>query len=82
MDFHYYHWWGTSLILMVLLTWPSDVHASPHERKLLKDLLENYNTLERPVFDESEPVELLFGLTLQQIIDVDETNQGPNHLLL
>ena len=66
------HWWCSLLIFLVLL---SEVHGGPHEKKLLKDLLENYNTQERPVFDESEPVELLFGLTLQQIIDLDEINQ-------
>ena len=48
----------------------ADVHCGPHERRLLNDLLEHYNTLERPVYNESEPLELLFGLTLQQIIDV------------
>lgn len=48
----------------------SDVQGGPHERRLLNDLLEHYNTLERPVYNESEPLELLFGLTLQQIIDV------------
>ena len=48
----------------------ADVHGGPHERRLLNDLLEHYNTLERPVYNESEPLELLFGLTLQQIIDV------------
>ncbi|KAH9376543.1 hypothetical protein HPB48_019765 [Haemaphysalis longicornis] len=42
----------------------------PHERRLLADLLANYNTLERPVLNESEPLILSFGLTLQQIIDV------------
>ena len=48
----------------------SDVQGGPHERRLLNDLLEHYNTLERPVYNESEPLQLLFGLTLQQIIDV------------
>ena len=48
----------------------SDVLGGPHERRLLNDLLEHYNTLERPVYNESEPLQLLFGLTLQQIIDV------------
>lgn len=47
-----------------------DVYGGPHERRLLNDLLEHYNTLERPVYNESEPLTLLFGLTLQQIIDV------------
>ena len=41
-----------------------------HERRLLTDLLENYNKLERPVLNESDAVVLTFGLTLQQIIDV------------
>ncbi|CAF4862147.1 unnamed protein product [Pieris macdunnoughi] len=47
----------------------------PHEKKLLNALLASYNTLERPVANESEPLEVKFGLTLQQIIDVDEKNQ-------
>jgi len=59
-----------SMILLIFSTWPSDVLGGPHERRLLNDLLEHYNTLERPVYNESEPLQLLFGLTLQQIIDV------------
>ncbi|KAK8753595.1 hypothetical protein OTU49_000510, partial [Cherax quadricarinatus] len=46
-----------------------------NERRLLHDLLDNYNPLERPVSNESEPVLVSFGITLQQIIDVDEKNQ-------
>lgn len=42
----------------------------PHEKRLLNNLLMNYNSLERPVANESEPLEVKFGLTLQQIIDV------------
>jgi nicotinic acetylcholine receptor len=44
-----------------------------HERRLLIDLLETYNRLERPVQNETEAVILYFGLTLQQIIDVVRT---------
>jgi len=62
------------MILFILTTWPSDVLGGPHERRLLNDLLEHYNTLERPVYNESEPLQLLFGLTLQQIIDVVSIN--------
>ncbi|XP_018906933.2 neuronal acetylcholine receptor subunit alpha-7 isoform X2 [Bemisia tabaci] len=47
----------------------------PHEKRLLHTLLDTYNTLERPVANESEPLQLSFGLTLMQIIDVDEKNQ-------
>ncbi|XP_055904963.1 neuronal acetylcholine receptor subunit alpha-7-like isoform X2 [Eupeodes corollae] len=49
--------------------------AGYHEKKLLHDLLDPYNTLERPVLNESDPLQLSFGLTLMQIIDVDEKNQ-------
>ena len=37
--------------------------------------MSNYQKLERPVANETEPVILKFGLTLQQIMDVDEKNQ-------
>lgn len=41
-----------------------------HEKRLLNYLLNNYNLLERPVANESDPLVVRFGLTLQQIIDV------------
>ena len=41
-----------------------------HERRLLNDLNINYNKYERPVADESEALEIKFGLALQQILDV------------
>lgn len=44
--------------------------AGFHEKALLHDLLDNYNVLERPVINESDPLQLSFGLTLMQIIDV------------
>lgn len=45
-------------------------HQGPHEKRLLNHLLLNYNTLERPVSNESDALTVRFGLTLQQIIDV------------
>jgi hypothetical protein len=42
----------------------------PHEKRLLHALLDHYNVLERPVANESDPLQLSFGLTLMQIIDV------------
>lgn len=53
----------------------ADCMAGHHEKRLLHDLLDTYNTLERPVVNESDPLQLSFGLTLMQIIDVDEKNQ-------
>ncbi|KDR22510.1 Neuronal acetylcholine receptor subunit alpha-7 [Zootermopsis nevadensis] len=43
----------------------------PHEKRLLHTLLDHYNVLERPVANESDPLQLSFGLTLMQIIDVE-----------
>ncbi|TRY65350.1 hypothetical protein DNTS_005926 [Danionella cerebrum] len=37
--------------------------------------MENYNRLERPVLNDSSPIVVELGLTLLQIIDVDEKNQ-------
>jgi len=53
----------------------------PHEKRLLNHLLSTYNTLERPVANESEPLEVKFGLTLQQIIDVVSGRRGSAILL-
>uniref|UniRef100_A0AAY4AJS3 Neuronal acetylcholine receptor subunit alpha-7 n=1 Tax=Denticeps clupeoides TaxID=299321 RepID=A0AAY4AJS3_9TELE len=45
------------------------------QRKLYKELMANYNRLERPVLNDSSPITVELGLTLLQIIDVDEKNQ-------
>lgn len=45
-------------------------HAGSQEKRLLHSLLDSYNVLERPVQNESDPLQLSFGLTLMQIIDV------------
>ena len=55
------------------------MQSGPHERRLINDLLDRYQNLERPVFNESEPLNLKFGLTLQQIIDVVSIKPSPNH---
>ena len=41
------------------------------EKKLLRDLMVDYDNLERPVVNESHPLLVTFGITLQQIIDVE-----------
>jgi hypothetical protein len=48
----------------------SESLQGPHEKRLLHTLLDHYNVLERPVANESDPLQLSFGLTLMQIIDV------------
>jgi len=64
-----------SLVILGLLVMAGGVWSGPHERRLINDLMSKYNNLERPVANESEALVLKFGLTLQQIIDVDEKNQ-------
>ncbi|KAL7640434.1 UNVERIFIED_CONTAM: hypothetical protein RMT77_008709 [Armadillidium vulgare] len=73
-SFFFSHRWAL-LSLVLALCLPKEVRCGQHERRLLHDLLDNYNPLERPVANESDPVLVSFGITLQQIIDVDEKNQ-------
>uniref|UniRef100_H3DJK1 Neuronal acetylcholine receptor subunit alpha-7 n=1 Tax=Tetraodon nigroviridis TaxID=99883 RepID=H3DJK1_TETNG len=47
----------------------------PHQRTLLKNLLKDYNRMERPVANDSQPLTVVFTLSLIQIMDVDEKNQ-------
>ncbi|GIY30749.1 neur_chan_LBD domain-containing protein [Caerostris extrusa] len=56
--------------MCIVFIYVADSAQGPHEKRLLNDLLSNYNVLERPVANESEPLLISFGLTLQQIIDV------------
>ncbi|KAK3909272.1 Neuronal acetylcholine receptor subunit alpha-7 [Frankliniella fusca] len=72
------HWRGSGLAstMMAPVVWPGTSWESlqgPHEKRLLHSLLDHYNVLERPVANESDPLQLSFGLTLMQIIDVVST---------
>lgn len=49
--------------------------GSYHERRLYEDLMRDYNNLERPVANHTEPVIVYLKVSLQQLIDVDEKNQ-------
>ncbi|XP_026188075.1 neuronal acetylcholine receptor subunit alpha-2-like [Mastacembelus armatus] len=48
------------------------IHA---EERLLQDLFAHYNKLSRPVENTSDTVLVHFGLSIAQLIDVDEKNQ-------
>merc|ERR1712126_40185 len=41
------------------------------EKKLIRNLLENYTSRGRPVKDAKQPVQVKLGLTLQQILNID-----------
>uniref|UniRef100_A0A1I8NYF7 Nicotinic acetylcholine receptor alpha 6 subunit n=1 Tax=Stomoxys calcitrans TaxID=35570 RepID=A0A1I8NYF7_STOCA len=66
---------STLYLVLLIFVIIKESCQGPHEKRLLNHLLSTYNTLERPVANESDPLEVKFGLTLQQIIDVDEKNQ-------
>ncbi|CAI2328863.1 unnamed protein product [Caenorhabditis sp. 36 PRJEB53466] len=51
------------------------VYGSDDEYRLLKDLREGYDPMERPVLDHRKPVNVKLRLILQQLVDVDEKNQ-------
>ncbi|XP_070211033.1 acetylcholine receptor subunit alpha-type acr-16-like [Littorina saxatilis] len=69
-----------SLSTCFLISVSRSSHQGPHEQRLLDHLFfkGNYSKLVRPVANESEPVEVRFGIILQQLIDVDEKNQVVN----
>ncbi|CAN9506577.1 unnamed protein product [Ophioblennius macclurei] len=50
-------------------------HQGVNQRRLLRELMSNYNSLERPVINDSETLTVEFSLNLMQIMDVDEKNQ-------
>lgn len=54
---------------MFLLFYPGSLQGE-HQRRLYKELLANYNRLERPVVNDSAAILVELGLTLLQIIDV------------
>ena len=48
----------------------SDSSEGDLEMALIEDLSLNYNQYARPAQNENEPLDISFGLALQQIIDV------------
>ncbi|KAJ7307248.1 hypothetical protein JRQ81_009244 [Phrynocephalus forsythii] len=64
--------WMCTLVVFLLF---QGAHGGAHQRQLLKDLMEGYTPLERPVGDDAQPLTVHFTLSLMQIMDVDEKNQ-------
>uniref|UniRef100_A0A3Q2ZJ76 Neuronal acetylcholine receptor subunit alpha-7-like n=1 Tax=Kryptolebias marmoratus TaxID=37003 RepID=A0A3Q2ZJ76_KRYMA len=56
---------------------PGEEHSvpGPHQRLLLKELLRDYNPMERPVANDSHTLTVQFSFILMQVMDVDEKNQ-------
>ncbi|XP_054467367.1 neuronal acetylcholine receptor subunit alpha-7-like [Anoplopoma fimbria] len=65
-------------LLLFLAVTASTVKVSlqgPDQRRLYRDLMMGYNSLERPVSNDSQTLTVKFGISLMQIMDVDEKNQ-------
>ncbi len=54
------------LVLLIVAA----IRADMYEDQLYKDLRVNYNPLERPVDNNSHPVKVFLGVSLQQIVDL------------
>ncbi|XP_066913379.1 neuronal acetylcholine receptor subunit alpha-3-like [Clytia hemisphaerica] len=61
--------------LLVLLPIVALVNGSETEDRLLKKLFENYNAAARPVRFDKDAVNVVFGLSMSQIVDVHEKSQ-------
>ncbi|CAJ0582897.1 unnamed protein product, partial [Mesorhabditis spiculigera] len=62
---------GPYLLLLTL----QGVSASPPEARLINDLLSGYVKEERPVLDSSKPVDVVLGVIMQNIINMNEKEE-------
>uniref|UniRef100_A0A4W5PZS2 Neuronal acetylcholine receptor subunit alpha-7 n=1 Tax=Hucho hucho TaxID=62062 RepID=A0A4W5PZS2_9TELE len=53
----------------------------PHQRNLLRELLRDYNRMERPVANDSLPLTVRFSYTLLQVMNVVRYHQWFDHYL-
>ena len=58
----------SSLVSMLLLIF--EIHANPDAKRLYDDLMSSYNSMIRPVGNNSDHVTVKIGLKLSQLIDV------------
>lgn len=70
-----YNWNIIVIVPLIVVLLPQVTYQSRDARRLIRRIMKDYEVLERPVLNESDPVVVNFGITLQQIIDVDEKNQ-------
>nr|XP_020462948.1 neuronal acetylcholine receptor subunit alpha-7-like isoform X2 [Monopterus albus] len=68
-------WQAVDLWLLIITTLLRVSMQGPHQRFLLRELLRDYNPMERPVANDSQTLTVQFSLTLMQVMDVDEKNQ-------
>ncbi|XP_026220480.1 neuronal acetylcholine receptor subunit alpha-7 isoform X1 [Anabas testudineus] len=64
-----------TLHILTLCCFVHDSLQGVYQRRLYKELMKNYNPLERPVHNDSHSLTVHFSFSLLQIMDVDEKNQ-------
>ncbi|KAK5968797.1 hypothetical protein GCK32_018938 [Trichostrongylus colubriformis] len=57
-------------VCLCIVNWPVWVNGSEDEYRLIQDLRTNYDPIERPVANHSEPIRVNLRLILQQLVDV------------
>merc|ERR1719317_292889 len=62
-------------ILVITIVLLQGSLALSYERQLTGELLQGYSTSARPVKNDSEAVEVILGLTMQQLLDLDTNVQ-------
>ncbi|XP_041465460.1 neuronal acetylcholine receptor subunit alpha-10-like [Lytechinus variegatus] len=62
-------------IILCMLACLAGVYGTQDEYRLLNDKFSNYSNIIRPVAKSSDPIDVLIGAAIQQIIDMDEKNQ-------
>ncbi|KAM4580726.1 neuronal acetylcholine receptor subunit alpha-7-like [Odontesthes bonariensis] len=66
---------AVALWLLILATLLRASVQGPHQRFLLRELMRDYNPMERPVANDTQALTVHFSFTLMQVMDVDEKNQ-------
>ncbi|CAD6194922.1 unnamed protein product [Caenorhabditis auriculariae] len=61
--------------LLLFLLYLGASEGSEEEFRLLNDLRQGYDVVERPIANHSQPLTVRLRLILQQLVDVDEKNQ-------
>ncbi|XP_062327910.1 neuronal acetylcholine receptor subunit alpha-7-like [Osmerus eperlanus] len=67
--------WNTLLYIAAIACLLKVSLQGDSQRRLYRDLMVNYNPLERPVFNDTHSLTVYFSFSLMQIMDVDEKNQ-------
>ncbi len=61
------------IVLVVQMMFTGNVFGDKNAKRLLEDLLKNYNTVVRPVVKPNDCIKLYLGIKLSQIADIVRT---------